>query len=260
MSPIVREKLQSDLLQREIPYAVILPNEATVSGKQFPVLYLLHGLFGSFENWVELTDLLTYAESSGLIIVLVEGGNNWYSDSVTTESDKFESYFFEELLVAVESLFPVDRTSRAVAGLSMGGYGAYKFAIKYPRRFSFAGSMSGAFIATRLSTDRCPQEFEELLPSIEDVFGEAGSSSRAANDIFQLISRSSREEVAQLPYFYLDCGLDDSFLETNQELARLLREKEIRFDYYEEAGAHDWIYWNEQLEKMIQHIREHLPG
>ncbi|HRH44997.1 MAG TPA: alpha/beta hydrolase-fold protein, partial [Pyrinomonadaceae bacterium] len=95
MTKILNENLQSKLLQRDIPYRVILPKNYETNENRYPVLYLLHGLFGSCENWLELTNLKNYVLGKEIIIILVDGENGWYSDSKTVENDKFESYFLQ---------------------------------------------------------------------------------------------------------------------------------------------------------------------
>src|SRR6476661_5559111 len=124
-------------MQRELSFRVILPENYEASQENYPVLYLLHGLFGSFDNWLELTRIKDYLTDKKLIVVLPEGGNGWYSDSATIEKDKFESSFINELIPAVEASYRVFATQakRAVAGLSMGGFGALKFALKRPDLF-----------------------------------------------------------------------------------------------------------------------------
>lgn len=252
MAKIVKQKLQSKLLQREICFQVVLPKSYKNSVNRLPILFLLHGLFGSCENWSELTNIRYYASKSDLIIVLVEGENSWYLDSRIIEKNKFESYFIQELIPYIEKKFRIENGHRAVAGLSMGGYGAIKYALKNPTLFIFAGSMSGAFIAPRLFKENCSQDFEELLPSIEQVFGKTENQTRIKNDLFRIIEKLPTESIERLPYFYMDCGTDDVFLETNRTLVDLFKKRNIRFEYHEESGGHDWDYWNKQLEKILE--------
>lgn len=256
MTKIVKENLQSKLLQREIPYRAILPKNYETNENRYPVLYLLHGLFGSCENWLELTKLTDYVLEKELIIILVDGENGWYSDSKTIENNKFESYFLQELMPEIENLYctiPI-KEKRAIVGLSMGGYGALKFCLKKPNLFTFAGSMSGAFDAPNLFKNNCPKDWKELLPSIEETFGETNSQHRIDNDLFQIIEQIPTEKIAKLPHFYIDCGIEDSFLETNRKLTNLLKDRKIPFEYYEEIGGHDWDYWNQQIKKILEKV------
>jgi S-formylglutathione hydrolase FrmB len=255
---IGKEILRSSLMQRELPFWMILPENYEASKRNYPVLYLLHGLFGSSDNWLELTAIKNYLAGQELIVVLPEGGNNWYSDSATIEKDKFESSFINELIPTVEASYRTlaSREKRAIAGLSMGGFGALKFALKRLDLFCFAGSMSGAFEAPQLTQNNKGFGWEELIPSILEVFGQETSAARAENDLFEIIRRLSGEKRSSFPYIYIDCGIDDGFLESNRKLATLLREKDIRFEYHEVAGGHDWNYWDQQIRVILEKVNK----
>lgn len=258
MSKVVFGVLHSKLMQREIPYRVILPKDYESSDKQYPVLYLLHGLFGSCDNWIDSTGIVKYSKSLETIIVLVEGGNGWYVDSENIPLNKFENYIIEELILEVEKKFRIDKRKgkRAIAGLSMGGYGAFKFALKRPDLFCFAASMSGAFIAPSLSQHEQKTIFDELLPSINEAFGDQDSQTREQNDIFSLINKTSSQEVLNLPYFYFDCGLNDVFLSVNREIADAMRKQYFSFEFHEIAGGHDWTYWDQQIQVVLNQAKK----
>jgi S-formylglutathione hydrolase FrmB len=245
-------------MQRELPFWVILPENYETSKRNYPVLYLLHGLFGSCDNWLELTAIKDYLVDKELIVVLPEGGSSWYSDSATIEEDKFESSFINELIPAVETNYRVfgSRKKRAIAGLSMGGFGALKFAFKRPDLFLFAGSMSGAFEAPRLSKNNKGFGWEELGPSILEVFGQERNAARAENDLFEIIGQLSEEKKSAFPYIYIDCGSGDGFLEVNRKLAGLLEERKIKFEYHEAIGGHDWNYWDKQLRVILEIVSQ----
>lgn len=260
MIKIVKGILQSGIMQREIPYRVVLSENFDNSKKKFPVLYLLHGLFGSCDNWLELTDLKTYAVDKNLIIVLPEGENGWYTNSATIEEDKFESYFTEELIPEIDLLNRTDGTKekRAVVGLSMGGYGALKFALKKADLFAFAGSISGAFDAPNQTENNPGVDWENLGPSILKAFGGENSQTRFENDLFEIIRQISAENIARLPYFYVNCGIEDDFLEVNRNLARLLKQKMISYEYHEIPGGHNWNYWNKEIKHILQIVNTKL--
>ena len=101
---------------------------------------------GHFNNWTDSTKIVEYAKKYNFIIVTPEGNNGWYSDSVSVPNDKYESYIIQELIPEIDKKFrtKADREHRAIAGLSMGGFGAMKFGLKYPEKFALIGSFSGA--------------------------------------------------------------------------------------------------------------------
>jgi putative tributyrin esterase len=240
-------QLESRLVGKTLEYSVVLPpNYALVTSrnKHYPVLYLLHGWNGNPQGWLTETKLTEYAARYRLIIVLPEGDNGWYTDSATVVTDKYESYILQELIPDVERRFRAlsDRNGRAVAGLSMGGYGALKFGLKHPDLFVFAASISGAFDAP-LRTDDA---------SIMRTFGDADNPARAGNDLFKLVGNLTDEKVVALPYFYLNCGTEDPWLKVNRRLADLFSERKIAHEYGEFPGGHDWKYWDKQAQEVLK--------
>lgn len=156
-------RLQSKLVNATLPYNVILPPDYdTARATRYPVLYLLHGLAGHYSDWLSKTNVADYAAEYRIIVVTPEGNDSWYSDSAT---DKYESYILQELLPDVQQRYRTieARYGRAIAGLSMGGYGAIKFGLKSPQTFVFAASMSGAFGATRWADKDTPASWKEIV-------------------------------------------------------------------------------------------------
>jgi putative tributyrin esterase len=258
VAKIIKEILHSSLMRRELPLRVILPENYEASKANYPVLYLLHGLFGNCDNWLELTEIESYLADKNFITVLTEGGNKWYSDSATNERDKFESSFINELIPAVEAAYGIggSRARRAIAGLSMGGFGALKFALKRPELFIFAGSMSGAFNAPQLTGTEENADWQELYASILEVFGDEHGPARIENDLFEMLRQISGEKKSFVPFIYFDCGTQDGFLNVNRKLAELLKEKEIAFQFEEISGGHDWVYWNGRLRVILNLVEE----
>ena len=142
------------------------------------------------------------------------------------------------------------RYARAIAGLSMGGYGAIKFGLKSPATFVFAASMSGAFSAPRLTDKEIPDSWRESLKN----FGASGSQTRTANDLFEILQNLTPARIASLPYFYFDCGTEDSPLifPSNRELAALMFEKKIPHEFRELPGDHSWAYWDQQVQEVLK--------
>lgn len=245
-------RLDSRLIGKTLGYRVVLPQRYSLitSRKNYPVLYLLHGWNGQSEDWIAQTKLTDYAARYQLIIVLPDVGNVWYSDSATVATDKYESYILQELIPDVESRFRAirDRSGRAVAGLSMGGYGALKFGLKHPALFSVAASTSGALDAASRTDDE----------SIMRAFGAANDPGRATNDLFTLAENLRDDQIAALPYFYFDCGADDPWLSVNRKLDTAFSERKIAHAYRELPGGHDWKYWDRQVQDILRVSAERL--
>lgn len=223
----------------ELQFRVLLPPGYDESGRRYPVLYLLHGLFGSFRNWTELASLQPVDD---LIVVMPEGADGWYCDNAE-KGLWYESRIVRDLVPAIDTSFRTraTRDARSIAGNSMGGYGALKIALRFPEMFSFAASFSGAFESANWS-DRSPSpaKWDEYRPSIMRVFGEVGSVARRENDIFRIVED---HEGGNVPDIHFDCGIGDPFLESNHRLSNKMRQHGIDHQFRILPGGHDWDYW-----------------
>jgi putative tributyrin esterase len=258
-------KFESKLIGQQLPYHVVLPPDywnAQSHDVHYPVLYLLHGLGGSHHDWLsQRAHLAAHAARHRIIIVTPEGRDSWYTDSGTVPQEKFESYFMQELLPDVARRFRTleRREGRAVAGLSMGGYGALKFGVKYPAAFAVAASMSGALSAPQWDAqDKGLLEF--VRPSVARVYGAMNNPVRPANDLFKLLSELPQERIAALPFIYLDCGTEDFLIESNRALAALLLKRRIPHEYRQLPGGHTWPYWDRQVQEILRLAAERLAA
>jgi S-formylglutathione hydrolase FrmB len=248
--------LDSKLVGETLPYIVVLPveyDQRAAQSKRYPVLYLLHGLGGHYDNWTTKTKLANYAAQYQMIVVTPEANNGWYTDSATVSKNKYETYVFEELIPDVQRRYRTleTRAGRGIGGLSMGGYGALKFGIKFPQTFAFAGSVSGALGAASWSeTDL--RGHEAIWRSLVPVFGATDSSTRAANDLTKLVRELPGDRISNLPFLYVDCGTEDPFLKSNVDFAELLRSRKIRHEYRELPGGHAWNYWDAEVQEILR--------
>jgi putative tributyrin esterase len=249
-APPIEGKLASKLMAREMPYRVILPPDYSKnSAARYPVVYLLHGLSGHYDNWTDKTKLDLYAQDHKFIIVTPEGNDGWYTDSVSVPNDKYESYIIKELIPEIDKIYrtQADRSHRAIAGLSMGGYGSLKFGLKYPEMFVVSGSFSGALGAASFTE----KVTGALGKAIDSIFGPAESDTRKANDIFAMVRDITPEKTKALPFIYLDCGTEDFLFQNNRDFDQLLIEKKIPHQFRELPGAHNWVFWNSQVAEFL---------
>jgi S-formylglutathione hydrolase FrmB len=255
-------ELQSKLVNTTLPYNVILPADYRLSKTtRYPVLYLLHGLGGHYSDWLTRTNVADYATQYRMIVVMPEGNDSWYVDGAAGSNDKYESYILKELMPDVDRRYRTlqSRYGRAIAGLSMGGYGAIKYGLKYPSTFAFAGSVSGAFGVTRYTEKEMGgTSWEPFLK----IFGPLGSETRKANDVFEITRALTPGRIASLPYFYFDCGTEDAaqHFNPNRELSQLFLEKKIPHEYRELPGNHSWQYWDQQVKEVLRIAAQKLPG
>ena len=246
-------QFSSNLIGKGMPYSVVLPRGyylITSRGTRYPVLYLLHGWSEHYNSWLKQTSLVRYASDYQLIIVTPEGENGWYTDSASIRSDQYETYFLYELITDVDSRYRTiqDRSGRAVAGNSMGGYGALKFGLKHPEIFSFAASISGALDAN-IRNDEA---------SIKQTFGEPNSATRGANDLQRLAREFPQQRAPLLPYFYLDCGTDDPWLAANRDFVNILLERKMVHEYRQLPGGHIWAYWDREINEVLRVAAERM--
>jgi putative tributyrin esterase len=133
----------------------------------------------------------------------------------------------------------------------MGGYGSLKFGLKYPDKFVFVSSMSGALPAA--SWDPAAKDFSTFLKSsIKQVYGPMDSPVRAANNIFKITNALSAAEISKLPYMYMSCGTEDFLIATNREFSDLLLKKKIPHEFRELPGDHSWPFWDNQVQVILQ--------
>ena len=249
-------QLESKLVGKTLPYNVLLPvsyNQADSRTKRYPVLYLLHGLTGHYTNWLDKTRLVDYTATYEFIIVMPEGNDGWYTDSASVPTDKYESYILQELIPDVEKRFRAssERGSRAIAGLSMGGYGALKFGVKHPEMFVLTASLSGALDAASW-TEADLKGLEFIWRTLQPVFGAEKSETRAANDLRKLFSELTAQRIAALPYVYVDCGTEDGLLEINRSFVDILTKQKIPHEYRQLPGNHSWTYWDAQVQEVLR--------
>lgn len=236
----------SSSLNRDMRYRVILPAGYDSSKTRYPALFLLHGLYGDFMNWSTLTSLVDDVRDMNLIIAMPDAGNSWYVNSVSNPDDKFEDYIVKDFVEEIDTHYRTlpEGNARAIAGLSMGGYAAVKFSLKYPQLFSHVGGISAALDASA-DLDQRRVDFREGL---QKVFGEPGNPARAQNDVFILLSHT---DARKLPQYYLDCGADDMFVGVNRRFAARLQELGISYEFHVMPGDHTWKYWDRAIERFL---------
>lgn len=256
---IIRDAtFQSASLGREMTYRIILPADYETAQKRYPVLYLLHGLYGHYVDWESRTHLDDYVAGMPLIIAMPEGDDSWYTNSVSEPQEKWEDYIVKDFIPHIDKTYRTIQTrhARAIAGLSMGGYGAMKLAFKYPWLFVFAGSMSGALDVTR--NDQTHWLGAKQQARIESIYGPAGTPARADNDPYSLAEKLDKPDG--LPFLWIACGTADPWIGANHQVIDLLVKKKVPHFYEESAGEHNWQFWDEHLPPMLSLLMSRYFG
>jgi S-formylglutathione hydrolase FrmB len=243
----------STALAQEMPYEVVLPAGYSGSQQRYPVLYLLHGWQGDETNFVSLTHLVEDASAYKLIVVTPRAGNSWYVNSETRAKDRYADYVFQDLIAEVDAHYRTIASphDRAVAGISMGGYGAMLFSLRHPGAFAFAASISGAFAGPSGIESVMPQ----LKPSTDEAFGAVGSTTRRQNDVDALIGVADH---TQQPYFFLECGASDPLLSSNRRVVEEFSSHGFAYEYHELPGAHTWPFWSGALPTMLEVLSKQM--
>lgn len=233
----------SNALGKHTAANVILPE---VGEPPYPTLYLLHGLSDDHTAWARNTSIERYVSGLPLIVVMPDGGRGFYLDAV--EGFAFGTAIGTELPDRIERTFPAKRTrdSRALAGLSMGGYGALRLALAHPERFCAASSLSGAVeFGHAPRRDRSPEQQREW----NRVHGENPESTHA--DLWHLARQSSSETRPALRF---DCGTGDFLIDDNRHLHTFLGEIGVPHEYVEHPGEHNWAYWDEHIVETLRFV------
>ena len=234
----------SNALGKHTSANVILPETGDAP---YPVLYLLHGLSDDHTAWCRNTSIERYVSGLPLIVVMPDGGRGFYLDA--KEGFAYETALAKELPDRIERTFNAQttRNGRAVAGLSMGGYGAIHTALAHPERFCAAASLSGA-----LGFGHFPLGWKGRgdTPEWRRIFGtdHIGGTS----DLWHLAQTA--QDANTLPALRFDCGADDHLLADNHELKAFLQAQNIPHEYVEYPGGHDWAYWDAHIEEAIAFV------
>ncbi len=249
-------KYFSKSLEKCVAANVILP-EIDHPGP-FPVLYLLHGLSDDHTMWQRRTSIERYVQNLPLMVVMPDTGRGFYIDA--KEGPAWESSIINDLIPFIDSRFNTvaSRQGRCLAGLSMGGYGAVRFALKFPNLFSAAVSHSGAvaFAHWNLSAENRPDNAFGV--EMCRIIGE--NSSGGPDDLYTMAENLPADSR---PALRLDCGVDDFLLPANRDFHAHLETIGFPHTYLEFPGAHTWEYWDLHIREAVAFMAEQLsiaPG
>lgn len=256
---LIQVNFISKSLMRTVPIHVILPvDKLTFPGmpareeKPFKTLYLLHGIFGNYTDWVSGTKLQRWAEEKDLAVVMPSGDNMYYIDREESHN-LYGEFIGQELVEITRKMFPLSRRREDtfIAGLSMGGYGALRNGLKYHDTFGYIGGLSSAMIMEGLEarTNETPF-FIERRDFAESIFGEL-SKVRDSDKNPEWLVKKLAEENAAFPKIYLACGTEDSLLEPNRRFKDFLLTSGVDVTYEEGPGGHEWDFWNKYIKKII---------
>ena len=218
-------------------------------GSRFQVLYLLHGAYGDYTDWMRLTSIEKYAQNHKLAVVMPSASNSFYQDMY--RGSKYLTYLTEELPAFVQSLFPISsrREDTFVAGLSMGGYGAVKLAFQCPEKFGACASLSGAIDLVQVM-DLVTSGVIEAPFRWDAIFEEPDKVAGSDADLFAL-AKKRMAEGRTLPPVYQTVGVDDFIYPANVTAYQRLTELGVDVTYVEAPGIHDWDFWDTHIQDVL---------
>ena len=226
------QTIESKVLGRTMKYSVYLPKGYDKS-KEYPVLYMLHGANGSNNDWlnggkinVNASNAASEGTAPEMIVICPDcGGDNFYCDNYGGNDIKYMTYFFTEFLPTVENLYAVkkDRASRAIGGLSMGGFGSLYYGLLHPEMFSYVYACS-------------PATYIDGAPNLYDLL--------------------SKADVSKLPGITIEIGTEDFLYESAGSFKQALDAKKVPNEYITRAGTHDWPFWAACTPKIMKKLGE----
>lgn len=247
------------LYARKLCFVYVPPSYEDGSGRSYPVVYLLHGMHGSESHWLNhggaeatLDRMIASGELRECIVVMPSDGGyglgtfyiDWYDGT-----GHFEQYIIYDLLPYIEANYrtAAERSYRVVAGLSMGGFGAFSLTLRHPRLFGAAASLSGALgSAGRLPyADFSRSEWARMI-------GPQHGDYAKAYDL-ALLSEALVQDAGR-PALYLNCGRDDSLYSLNALFREHLQQIGYGHIYEEFDGVHDWAYWTAHLPDALRFV------
>jgi S-formylglutathione hydrolase FrmB len=258
--------LQSKILKRAVRYCVQVPGsydkrDSNGQAARYPVLYYLHGLgdneqsFSRSGGWTLIEDLREHGKIGDFLIVAPEGGASFYINSADGK-DRYSDFFLREFMPYIEGMYRTvpGREGRAITGISMGGYGAFRFAFAYPDLFSAASAQSAALLL------KTPEELNQLAESHSDaaealapLIGDPINVAHwKANDPFALAKKNKAALKNMAIYF--NCGQSDDFgFEAGAAaLDKQLTAEGIAHEYHPYPGGHSMTYFLSHLAEVIE--------
>ncbi len=241
---LIRCDFAAETLELDTSMTVILPQDRPPGSPPPPVLYLLHGLTDDHTAWTRWTSIERYASAKGLAVVMPQVHRSFYANEAY--GMRFWDFLSEELPAVVEQFFRVShrREDTFVAGLSMGGYGAMKWALRQPGRFAAAATLSGALDLAYL------QEFD-LRPHIRALVARVWPDRDVAGTDEDLLHLVKTADPASLPRLMLRCGTEDHLVEQNERFVAACASAGVQLDAGFAPGEHVWEFWDTHIQAVL---------
>ena len=264
---IIEVNFISKCLMRTVTFNAIIPVDKfgpqaeNAEQKPLKTLYLLHGIFGNYTDWVNGTRIQAWAEANDLAVIMPSGENRFYLDDEKSV-ELYGEFIGKELVEFTRKLFPLSdkREDTFIAGLSMGGYGAIRNGLKYAENFGCVIGLSAALVHdTWKDADNSAPIFTFRRNYYEAIFGEYDKVKGSDKDPKALLLKL-KEEGRPVPKMYLCCGTEDGLVTANRDFRDFLNENGVDLTYVEGPGKHDWVFWDTYIKKVLDWLPLNRTG
>jgi putative tributyrin esterase len=233
---------------------ILLPQRklAETKSKRAPkylTLFLLHGHSDDHTAWQRWTSIERYVEGLNLAVVMPAVHLSFYNDMA--HGGNYWQFISEEVPAVVRDLFPLssDRKDNFVAGLSMGGYGAFKLALTHPQRYAAAASLSGALDIRAVTSPRSDRNNKIWLAEMRTVFGDLSKVPGSKHDLITLAKKVTTASIK--PRLYQCCGTEDMLHADNIRFRDAARKLPLDLTYEDGPGEHNWAYWDMMIQNVL---------
>jgi S-formylglutathione hydrolase FrmB len=244
IAPAIVVSVPSASLGREHVATILLPASYRASQQRYPVMYLLHG-GGQDHTAFAARGWFRALSSRDMIVVTPSVGDSWYVNSVADANAKYEDFVVKDLIEYVDGRYRTvaSRDGRAIAGVSMGAWGAMMLGLKHHQLFGAVGALSAPFGISRQDPKM------DMTSRTQQRFGAPETPERRERDPGTLASTIPVESV---PLLYLACGNQDIFVADNRRFVERLTARRIPYEYRELSPfGHSWEVWDGQLVAFV---------
>ncbi len=243
----------SELLNKDVNYAIYLPPDYDASTRKYPVVYLLHGYTDDESGWIQFGEVNLAADNAiesrdipPMIIVMPDAGVTWYMNDYQNK-EPWEDMFIKEFIPFIESTYRIraKKEFRGVSGLSMGGFGTLLYAMRYPDMFTACAAFSSAIWTDEEIINMDDNTFNNMLGKLigNNLKGEARRTKHWKEHHSLDLAKTLPEESLKKVRIYMDCGDDDFLIKGNCALHLVLKDRNIPHEFRVRDGGHQWIYW-----------------
>jgi len=241
--------IYSNSMKKNIKAVVIKP--ASYGTREFPVVYLLHGHGGRYDNWIRrVPELSQHADTYQVMIVCPDGHpSSWYFDSPVDSAMRYETFIAKEVPAFIDKNYTTikNRKGRVITGLSMGGHGGLFLGFRNSKNFGGCGSMSGALLIEYITDKRY---------DVDKRLGDTANKARYRQ--YSIMKEMEQYQPADSLAIIIDCGREDFIFDMSRMAHEKMVELKIPHDYIERPGKHDWAYWATAVQFQLLYFRNYF--